>query len=231
MRNTISFIFLILFWLQPTKSMATTPPVGCINWDFNNQICTACDSNNLYYQVGNTCVKNSDENCQEINAIGVCVTCSHGFFLLNGYICSPVSPTPGCVLYSQIANYSLCLGCASNLMLIGNKCMSAIDNCLVYLPDINLCKECKIGYTQSSDYASCEPGTISFCEHYDCNGLCVKCSEDFPRLSVVRDMCLPEISFCSLYYGNSYKCKQCEGNRELTGDGKRCLAARPRAYR
>jgi hypothetical protein len=102
-------------------------------------------------------------------------------------------------------------------------CLPKVANCLAYIPGTNLCASCADGYTQSQDWSACVPGGISYCLQYDCLGLCVRCHDDLPRLSINRDVCLVNIQYCLTYVNDQNLCKACFNGYHLTSDSKGCV--------
>ena len=196
---------------------------SCLQWSTDGTVCLLCNTQNLYYQNGNSCSRCSDVYCIAIDASGKCTNCQQGYYLAGGKFCTVVQMIPGCINYNQSSLVTVCTQCSSSTILVGNKCLKKVANCQTYIFGVNLCQLCNPGYTQSADWTACVPGGISFCLTYDCNGLCVQCSSEFPRLSSSRNLCLPTINNCWIYQGNNNACKTCLNNYTLTSDAKACL--------
>ena len=206
---------------QTTTSTSLTD--GCILWDENHLYCMSCNLDALYFRVKSSCVRCGDTHCQRIDDKGNCLSCEQGYYLRNGKICVVVTHVPGCVDYSTDAPTTICMACSSSTLLVNNRCLKRIPNCDRYIPGTNLCANCASGYTQSPNWSLCVTGGVGNCVLYDCQGLCVQCTEEFPRLSTKRNLCLIEIDYCRVYVGDQNTCKICYDGYQLTSDSKRCL--------
>lgn len=199
---------------------------GCLVYK-SNLYCAQCDQGNLYYQVGNGCVRFSGKACAAIDFNGNCINCQQGFYLAYGNTCKLVDFIVGCTLYGTDTSVTVCRTCASGYLLSQNQCLKTVPNCAQYISGTNICAQCATGFTQSSDWCSCVAGTIQNCVQYDCVGLCVQCNANFPRLAVGRNACLNFIQFCAVYNPSNNGCQTCFSGYVLSSDSNQCFPGIP----
>lgn len=199
---------------------------GCLAWN-GNQYCSQCDQKNLYYQVGNGCVRFSGNACVSIDYLGNCINCQQGFYLAFGNTCQLVNYILGCTQYATDTSTTICRACASGYILVQNRCLQSVPNCAQYIIGTNICAQCALGFTQAADWCSCIPGTIPNCIQYDCLQLCVQCNTTFPRLAANRGSCLTVIPYCVSYVPNANGCARCAYGYVLSSDGLTCSAGIP----
>lgn len=195
---------------------------GCIGYQ-GDQYCTACDTSKKYYLIGNGCVRYSGNACTAIDHAGNCINCQQGFYLAYGNTCTLVSFIVGCTDYATDTATTICRKCSDNYILVRNRCLQSVPNCLQYIMGTNICARCALGYTQAPDWCSCVLGTIQNCIQYDCLGGCVQCSANFPRLSAQRNLCLTWIPYCQVYVPNANGCRQCFPGYVLSSDTLECF--------
>ena len=195
---------------------------GCLAWN-GNQYCSQCDQENMYYQVGNGCVRYSGNGCVSIDYLGRCINCQQGFYLAYGNTCQLVNYIVGCTLYASDTPSTVCRTCAAGYILVQNRCLQTVANCDQYITGTNICARCALGYTQSADWCSCVVGTIQNCVQYDCLGLCVVCNAAFPRLAGNRASCLTWIPYCVSYNPTANGCRTCAAGYVLASDGLSCV--------
>ena len=194
-RNLLIALFALSAAIN-AQSTASSLPTGCLVMDPSNIYCMSCDHSQLYYLSKANCVRCGVQSCDQISPAGNCIACKQGYYLRQGLVCVVVTMIPGCITYSTTAPTSVCLACNPNTMLVNGVCLPTVANCTDYIPGTNLCAHCADGFTQSQDWASCIPGGISYCNQFDCLGLCVQCNTDLPRLSSNRNLCLIYIPYC-----------------------------------
>ena len=197
---------------------------GCLVWQ-GNQYCAQCDHANLYYQIGNGCVRYSGNACAAIDYMGNCINCLQGYYLSFGNTCALDTYIVGCNNYATDTSTTICLSCNSGYMLVQNRCLQSIANCSQYISGTNICSTCAAGFTQSADWCSCVLGSIQNCLQYDCLGLCVQCAASFPRLASNRGSCLTNINYCSVYVPNANGCQVCAYGYILSSDSLACFPA------
>lgn len=214
------------FLMVAATAQQSISQAGCLAWN-GNQYCSQCDAGNLYYQVGNGCVRYSGNACVSIDYLGRCINCQQGFYLAYGNTCQLVTYIVGCTLYATDTSSTVCRTCAAGYILVQNRCLQAVANCDQYIVGTNICARCSLGYTQASDWCSCIPGTIVNCIQYDCLGLCVLCNSTFPRLANNRASCLTWIPYCVVYQPTANGCRTCAAGYVLSSDGLVCSAGIP----
>ena len=213
----------LLTFLMVAAVFANTPSQeGCTGYQ-GDQYCTSCDSSKMYYLIGNGCVRYSGNACTAIDYQGNCINCQQGFYLAYGNTCTLVNFIVGCTDYATDTSVTICRKCAPNYILERNRCLESVPNCLQYIVGTNICAKCALGYTQAPDWCSCVPGTIQHCIQYDCLGMCVQCSANFPRLSVQRNLCLTWIPYCQVYVSNANGCRVCYPGYVVSSDGLECF--------
>ena len=195
---------------------------GCTAYQ-GDQYCTACDTTKKYYLIGNGCVRYSGDACTAIDYQGNCINCQQGFYLAYGNTCTLVNFIVGCTEYATDTSVTVCRKCAANYILVRNRCLESVPNCLQYIIGTNICAQCALGYTQAPDWCSCVPGTIQHCIQYDCLGSCVLCNANFPRLSAQRNLCLTAIPYCQVYVPNANGCRLCFPGYVLSSDSLECF--------
>jgi len=214
------------FLMVAATAQQAISQTGCLAWN-GNQYCTQCDNANLYYQIGNGCVRYSGNACVAIDYLGRCINCQQGFYLAYGNTCQLVTYIVGCTLYATDTSTTVCRTCAAGYILVQNRCLQSVANCDQYIPGTNICARCALGYTQAADWCSCVPGNILNCIQYDCIGLCVLCNSTFPRLANNRASCLTWIPYCVVYQPTSNGCRICAAGYVLSSDGLTCTAGIP----
>lgn len=214
------------FLLVAATAQQHISQVGCLAWN-GNQYCSQCDSANLYYSIGNGCVRFSGNACTSIDYLGRCINCQQGFYLAFGNTCQLVNFIVGCTLYASDTATTVCRTCATGYILVQNRCLQSVADCDQYIVGTNICARCALGFTQASDWCSCVPGTIVNCIQYDCLGLCVLCNSTFPRLASNRASCLIWIPYCVVYQPTSNGCRTCAAGWVLSSDGLVCSAGIP----
>jgi len=195
---------------------------GCLAWN-GSQYCSQCDTGNMYYQIGNGCVRYSGNSCTAIDYQGNCINCQQGFYLAYGNTCTLATYIVGCTQYATDTATTICRACAADYILDRNRCLQSVPNCLQYIVGTNICARCALGYTQAPDWCSCVPGTIQNCVQYDCLGLCVLCQDTFPRLSSDRKLCLTWTSYCAVHLPTANGCKICYSGYVLSNDALACF--------
>lgn len=228
MANNLLILTLGLL-VASTLANANYPSIsqqGCLKYA-NNLYCEQCDQSNLYYQVGNGCVRFSGKACVSIDYLGNCINCQQGFYLSYGNTCMLVNYIVGCTSYGTDTATTVCRACASGYILTQNRCLQSVPNCSQYIDGTNICAQCAAGYFQSQDWCSCSLGAIQNCIQYDCQGLCVQCNASFPRLAVNRQSCLSFIVYCSVYNPQGNGCQVCDTSYVLSTDSLACFRGIP----
>ena len=212
----------LLGLLMASAILAQASSEGCTGYQ-GGQYCTSCDTTKNYYLIGNGCVRYSGNGCTAIDYAGNCINCQQGFYLAYGNTCTLVNFIVGCTEYATDTTVTICRKCAPNYILERNRCLQSVPNCLQYIVGTNICAKCALGFTQAADWCSCVPGTIQNCVQYDCLGMCVQCSTNFPRLSAQRNLCLTWIPYCQVYVPNANGCRVCFPGYIVSSDSLECF--------
>ena len=184
-----------------------------------------------------TCVKNSDENCLEMEQTAssgkltnACKTCREGYYLESGKcVENPAWAITNCEKYSSP---SVCEMCASTHYLDCNECKerSTYDSCSVGDWHRDKCFECLATHYLNSS-GTCTSRTNA--EIAECSKLkrtadfCETCNENF-QLTDDRIACFADISNCSAYKRPVYKadtkmtCVTCSNSHYKTEDSTQC---------
>lgn len=212
--------------LATLASSQAISQTGCLAYQ-GNQYCSLCDASNLYYQIGNGCVRYSGNACTSIDYAGNCINCQQGFYLAYGNTCTLVTYIVGCTLYGTDTSTTICRSCASGYILVGNRCLQSVPNCVQYIKGTNICAQCSLGYTQAPDWCSCVVGNITACVQYDCIGLCVLCNANLPRLSPSRSQCFTYTPYCAVELPTQNGCRRCYPGYVLSSDSLACFPGIP----
>ncbi|KAH0575023.1 Cysteine-rich membrane protein 2 [Spironucleus salmonicida] len=181
-----------------------------------------------FVSVNGSCVP-VPPNCIESAKERPCVRCADGFALTQEYQCEACLVIPECTKCSFVAQKLTCSGCATDFLIIANKCVPVAPNCAV-VTESNTCEKCNDGFALNTanacgtcdaiiDFASpaCACGVAENCgncgKDLDACGACLG-SFEMKDGKCVQGACA--VANCETCRDRPDSCMACAGGFQLT---------------
>ena len=111
-------------------------------------------------------------NCRAYNLNTLqCVQCLTGYVLNSNSRCQPQN----CAIVNSQGS---CAQCLPNYLLVGNICLTQINNCNQYNSFTGICLQCRNGYNLSADSLVCSLSD-PYCSSYGPQGGCLACNSGY----------------------------------------------------